>query len=136
MRTGKIEVNGKEYLLCFSLRVVRDCTERYGSVENIADALSTGTEVEQLDECIWLLSKMMEGGARYAKEEGIENPVPLGYDSLYDLLDLKDIFKMKESIFLAVANGNDREVETEPEKGKNAETTQQETLLSGMFGTD
>lgn len=136
MRTGKIEVNRKEYLLCFSLRVVRDCTERYGNVENIADALNSGTEIHQLDECIWLLSKMMDGGARYAKEEGIENPAPLDYDRLYDLLDLNDIFRMKESIFATVANGNEREVETEPQKEKNAEATQQESLLSGMSGMD
>lgn len=126
MRTGRIEVNGKEYLLCFSARVVRSCAKRYGSIENIDAALNAGTEVEQMDECFWLLAEMMEAGNRYAQEEGICNPEPLDFDTLYDVCGMDDILNMKESIFKTVSSGNEREVETEPEKGKNVETTLQE----------
>lgn len=126
MRTGKIEINGKEYLLCFSARVVRSCAKRYGRIENIDNALNSGTEADQMDECFWLLAEMMDAGNRYAKEEGIENPKPLDFDTLYDVCGMDDIFNMKEHIFQTVSSGNEREVEIEPEKGKNAETTQQE----------
>ena len=44
MRTAKIKINKKEYLLCFSARVMRDCSERYGNAENIGKALTEGTE--------------------------------------------------------------------------------------------
>ena len=37
MRTAKISIDGREYLLCFSARVMRACTERYGGVESIDD---------------------------------------------------------------------------------------------------
>ena len=71
MRTAKIEINKKEYLLCFSARVMRDCSERYGNAENIGKALTEGTEVQKMDESFWLLSAMMDAGAKYAKVEGI-----------------------------------------------------------------
>lgn len=124
MRTGKIEINKKDYLLCFSARVIRACSQRYGSVDKIGDALTEGTEIEIMDECFWLLSTMMDAGARYAKLEGIENPTPLSFEDLYDLSDLLDLAMAKERIFETVAEGNKREVEVEPEQ-KNAETAQQ-----------
>jgi hypothetical protein len=123
MRTGKIEINKKEYLLCFSARVIRACSQRYGNVDKIGDALTKGTEIEIMDECFWLLSTMMDAGARYAELEGMENPKPLSYDDLYDTSDLLDLATAKERIFETVAEGNKREVEVEPDR-KNAETAQ------------
>lgn len=123
MRTGKIEVNKKEYLLCFSARVIKECSKRYGSVDKINDALTKGSEVEIMDECFWLLATMIGAGARYAELESIENPAPLSFDDLYDLADLLDLSVAKERIFETVTGGNIREVETEPDR-KNAEATQ------------
>ncbi len=123
MRTGKIEINKKEHILCFSARVIRACSQRYGSVDKIGDALTRGTEVEIMDECFWLLSTMMEAGARYAKLEQIENPEPLSYDDLYDASDLLDLATAKERIFETVAEGNERAVEVEPDR-KNAKAAQ------------
>ena len=125
MRTGKIEVNGKEYLLCFSARVVRDCSERYGNVDKIPDALKDGTETEIMDECFWLMERMMDAGARYAKLEGTENPAPLSADVLYDVCDFADLAKMKTSIFETITNGNERAIDAEFENEKNREATQQ-----------
>lgn len=135
MRTGKIEINGKEYLLCFSTRVVRACSERYGSVGNIDKALTSGTEAEMMDESFWLLETMMDAGARYAKLNGIEAPPPLSYDDLYDLCGLDDLLGMKSKIFETVANGGEREIETEQENEKNVETTRQSSVSSGTSGT-
>lgn len=123
MRTGKIVINKKEYTLCFSARVIRACSQRYGAVDKIWQALSKGKEIEQLDECFWLLSTMMDAGARYAKLEGFENPEPLSVDDLYDVSDLLDLSAAKERIFETVAEGNKREVEIEPDR-KNAEAAQ------------
>ncbi|MDD3394174.1 MAG: hypothetical protein PHG19_05990 [Anaerotignum sp.] len=123
MRTGRIEINKKEYLLCFSARVIRACSQRYGSVDKIGEALTKGEEVEVMDECFWLLSTMMAAGARYAKLEEIPNPEPLSYDDLYDVSDLLDLSTAKERIFETVAEGNKREVEVEPDR-KNAKAAQ------------
>lgn len=136
MRTGKIEINGKEYLLCFSTRVVRACSERYGGVENIDKALMQGTEANMMDESFWLLATMMDAGARYAKLNGIETPPPLSYDDLYDLCGVDDLMGMKTKIFETVASGSEREIDTEPENEKNGETTRQSFVSGGTSGTD
>lgn len=136
MRTGKIEINGKEYLLCFSTRVVRACSERYGGVENIDKALMQGTEANMMDESFWLLATMMDAGARYAKLNGIETPPPLSYDDIYDLCGVDDLMGMKTKIFETVASGSEREIDTELENEKNGETTRQSFMSGGTSGTD
>lgn len=136
MRTGSIVINKKEYVLCFSARVVRACTERYGSIENIDKYLLEGTETQTMDESVWLLEQMIAAGDRYAKQEGIENPAPLSYDEIYDLCGLDDLMDMKAKIFSTIANGNERTVEVETGDEKNMTATQQEeSLLSGASGT-
>lgn len=121
MRTASIEIGGKAHLLCFSARVVRAVTERYGGMEHIDEALSTEDPVKALDEAVWLLAAMMDGGARYAKMSGMETPPPLTADELLDVLDIGDFAALREKIAETVTNGTTRHVEADP--GKNAETT-------------
>lgn len=121
MRTASIEICGKAHLLCFSARVVRAVTERYGGVESIDEALSTEDRVKALDEAVWLLAAMMDGGARYAKFNGLETPPPLTADELLDVLDIGDFAKMRAKIAETITNGKETHVEADP--GKNAETT-------------
>ena len=121
MRTASIEIGGKAHLLCFSARVVRAVTERYGGVENIDTALSAGDPLKALDEAVWLLSTMMDGGARYAKINGLETAPPLTADELLDVMDLNDFGQLRTKITEAVVSGRETHVEADP--GKNAETT-------------
>ena len=121
MRTASIEIGGKEHLLCFSARVVRAVTERYGGVENIDTALSAGDPLKALDEAVWLLATMMDGGARYAKLNGLETAPPLTADELLDVMDLNDFGQLRTKITEAVVSGRETNVEADP--GKNAETT-------------
>ena len=115
MRTAKIEIEGREYLLCFSARVVRAVTERYGGVEAIDGALSGS-------EAVWLLATMMDGGARYAKLNDIDNPPALTADELLDVLDISDFGRLKDKIAETITNGKSVNVEAEPPK--NAKPTQ------------
>lgn len=121
MRTASIEICGKEHLLCFSARVVRACTEKYGEVENIDSALSDDDHVKALDEAVWLLATMMDGGARYARLNEIPNAPALTADELLDVLDIGDFAKMRDKIAETITNGKETHVEAEPPK--NAETT-------------
>lgn len=121
MRTASIEISGKAHLLCFSARVVRAVTERYGGVENIDTALSAGDPLKALDEAVWLLATMMDGGARYAKINGLETAPPLTEDELLDVMDLNDFGQLRTKITEAVVSGRETHVEADP--GKNAETT-------------
>lgn len=121
MRTASIEIGGKEHLLCFSARVVRACTERYGGVEHIDTALSADEPVKALDEAVWLLATMMDGGARYARMNEIPNAPALTADELLDVMDIGDFANLKDKIAEAITNGKETHVESEPPK--NAETT-------------
>lgn len=122
MRTARIEIEGREHLLCFSARVVRAVTERYGGVEAIDNALSGSEPVRALDEAVWLLATMMDGGARYAKLNDIDNPPALTSDELLDVLDISDFGRLKDKIAETITNGKSVNVEAEPPK--NAKTTQ------------
>lgn len=122
MRTARIEIEGREHLLCFSARVVRAVTERYGGVEAIDGALSGSEPVRALDEAVWLLATMMDGGARYAKLNDIDTPPALTADELLDVLDISDFGRLKDKIAETITNGKSVNVEAEPPK--NAKTTQ------------
>ena len=89
-----------------------------------------------MDESFWLLSAMMDAGAKYAKVEGISTPPPLSYDALYDLCGMDDLLDMQTKIFKTIADGSERRIETEDEEGKNAETTRQNQMSGGASGTD
>ena len=134
MRTGTIEIDKKRYLLCFSARVIRDCTERYGKLERIDEAMNDDDEAKMMDECFWLLSQMMQAGSRYASLQGIDNPKPLQVDDLYDLCGVDDLLHLKVRIFETIESGTRREIEVETEPEKNGEATQPDLPLSGTSG--
>lgn len=119
MRTATLELNGKERLLCFSARVVRSCTERYGDVAEIDSALSE-SGVKGFDEALWLLSEMMVAGDRYAKLNGLDNPPPLGVEELLDLCDLHDFGNLRGKIAETITCGQKTTVGVEPPKNAGA----------------
>ena len=121
MRTAKIDICGRKHLLCFSARVVGSVTERCSGAENIDEAMNAKGPIQELDEAVWLLSAMMDGGARYAKVNDIETAPPLTADELLDVLDIGDFAALREKIAETVTRGTARHVEADP--GKNAETT-------------
>ena len=122
MRTASITLNGQEHLLCFSARVVRACTERYGDVSGLGDALDNPDKLKALDEAVWILAQMMDAGARYAKLNGLENPEPLSFDAIYDMSDLNDFFAIRQKVVATVTQG--RATHVEVEQPKNAGATQ------------
>ena len=116
MRTAKISLDGREHLLCFSTRVMRSCTERYGGLEKIDDVLSADDPVRALDETIWLLAAMMDAGARYARLNGLDNPEPLSFDDLYDATGIDDLTGLKGKIAETITNGRTPTLDAVPPK--------------------
>lgn len=121
MRTASININGREHILCFSARVVRDCSERYGEWNKIFAAMSEGSEVDKLDTAVWLMSRLMDAGARYAAQNGMDCPKPLSFDEIYDSFSLADFFALRSKITETIKAGQATAVETAPPK--NAEAT-------------
>lgn len=120
MRTATINIGGKDRLLCFSARVVRSCTERYGGVEHIGEQLN-GHDVEKnLDEAVWLLGQMLDAGARYAKMSGLENPDAPPVDDLYDLLGMDDFAGLRGKISETISNGGTASVKAAAPKNAGA----------------
>lgn len=118
MKTGMMEVAGKNYPLSFSARVIVECNKRYGSIDNIGSALESeaGDIGKVLTECFWLLSEMSRAGSAYQKLMGNDAPEPLTEDFLLDVIGADDIAELKFNIFATIAGNMKREVETEEDK--------------------
>lgn len=121
MKTAKITINGVEHLLCFSLRVVKEASERYGGVEKIGDAITDGDSMKSLDEIAWLLSAMMRAGVRYAQVNDLETAPALSADEFLDICDIQDIATLRGKIFETIVSGNKPDVEVD--SAKNTEAT-------------
>lgn len=121
MRTARITIDGAEHLLCFSARVVRACTERYGEMGGMDEALTSGSPVQAMDEAVWMIATMMDAGDRYAKLNGLDNPPPLTAEELLDVCDLGDFTQLTSKITETITNGKTPTVEAEP--AKNAKAT-------------
>ena len=95
MRVARIEIDGQEHLLCFSLRVLRAVCERYGGIEYLDAATSSEDQAHNLSEAVWQMATMMDAGDRYARERGLYNPSPLTEDQLLDLCTIYDFSKFR-----------------------------------------
>ena len=127
MRTAKMSVDGREYLLCFSGRVIRNVTEKFGSLPAMYEAFSQDEQEKSLDAAVWVLSQMIQAGDRYAKLNGLENPGKLSFDDLYDLFDINDFTGIYSKIKETIRSGKQQTVTAVPDTpgggGKNAAAT-------------
>ena|GEM_PF-2192542 len=128
-RIAKVTVAGKEYPLNASVRAIEIFDERYDGVENIQKAIRGGDGDEQirtgkvLAEVCFILSVLMEQGARYTKlQSGEEITVP-PYDDLCVLVQASDLGAMQVSIYAAMNGGMGTTLEVESTE-KNGEATQ------------
>ena len=127
MRTAKMSVDGREYLLCFSGRVIRNVTEKFGSLPAMYEAFSQEEQEKSLDAAVWVLSQMIQAGDRYAKLNGLENPGMLSFDDLYDLFDINDFTGIYSKIKETIRSGKHQTVTAVPDASgggrKNAAAT-------------
>ena len=116
MRTAKIDIDGKSYLLCFSGRVIRNVSERFGGVQEMYTALGDYDQVKSLDAAVWVLSQMIQAGDRYAGLNGLDNPGSLTFDQLYDLFDIQDFVGLYGKIKETITSGGARTVAAKPDE--------------------
>ena len=123
-----VNLCGTEYPLRFSLRVVKECEKKYGSLEKMFDVVQMKVNEEGgglgvVDDCLWLLSAMLDAGARYARFNGTPcSDTPPDTEALLDVLDIPD---MQKALFTAISGDNARTVEAVP--GKNGESAAAES---------
>lgn len=115
MRVNTVHFNGTDYLLCFSVRVSRACSERYGSVSAISEVLNSRSESECLDETVWLFLTMADAGRRYAMRNDLDVPPALNEDDVLDGLDVQGFAQLVAQVKGAIAAGSAPEIETQTE---------------------
>ena len=120
MRTAKVSIDGREHLLCFSVRVLRAVVDRYGSVEGLYAATSTEDQAKNLDEALWQLAAMMDAGARYAVLEGLPNGEPLTQEQLYDACDISDFFYFLMAVQRTITSGVSPSLQVDDSKNREA----------------
>ena len=136
MRTAKMTINSREHLLCFSGRVLRSVTEKFGGVTEMYEAFNSGDQAARLDAAIWALAQMVDAGDRYAQLNGLPNPGRYTPEDLYDLIDINDFTGLYGKIRETITSGSRRTVDARPEPGgggKNADATlgKSDSLRSG-----
>lgn len=120
MKTATITLAGEEHLLCFSTGVLEAACDKYGSSEAFFAALQSERQVDKLRTVIWVLARMMDAGARYAKRRGIPTAPPLSEDDIRDLCGLAELAGLNAKVQESIMSGSQREVEAEPQKKEDA----------------
>ena len=116
MRTGKITIAGKEYILCFSTMVVKWLEEENEegfdkALEQMYEEASEG----KLSKLFSVLAMMIRAGDMYAKATGIKNPPSLSEEDLYVPTSPADYKEMFDSVIKSIKDGRKREIESEPD---------------------
>lgn len=126
-RITPIEIAGQEYYLNFSTRAVKEITQKHGSLDGFMESMQEGAAIDDLlDNFIWLLAVLIDQGAEYMRIVEKEAVPKVGQEELEVIIGPTEYNELMPNIMQAFGKGSEREVETEPEKGKNAETTQGE----------
>ena len=118
MRLTYVEFLGQKHPLCFSLAAVEKLVESFGSLDHLADALSSG-DIAQLSASVDQVFRiLMEAGRIYAKAIGEDLPPELPCRPA-DLIDVRDKSEL-QVIFDAMKMDSARTVETAPKNGEAA----------------
>ena len=123
MKQTRVKIDGAEYPLCYSIRVVRAAVERFGSLEAMGKAAFAGEGAESVDARLWLLAQEMDAGARYAKRCGLDSPAPLTEEEILDSVPGMQIAELLNAAVSAMVESSATSIDAEPPKSKNAGAT-------------
>ena len=135
-RNADIVIAGKRYPMRCSIGATIAISERYGSIKEMADKVSSGAEHEMLHEITWIAELLIRQGCEYKNvfepncpvaddapvQDGKYVPVTAGEIAL--AMTMADMENLKEAVLWAVVGGRRQNVQTEKDADpKNAETT-------------
>lgn len=116
MKTSYIDIAQKRYPMCLTLKTARQMDERYDGLENIDSAFTGKKTMAMLDEAIFLLSALLEGGYDYMRTSGQEAEQPPNKDELECLFGMDDLGGLIEVLLAGMSAGTAQTVEVELEK--------------------
>lgn len=119
MKMHYVEMLGERHPLCLSFTAAAALDERFGGLENMTDAMMSGSVSKRAEALDVVLTEMMRAGRVYAAAMGEQLPKPIPCKPS-DLLSAQDGSALA-AVFAAVRANTHREVKTA--EGK-AEATQ------------
>ena len=126
--TVYIEVAGKEYPMRFSIAAAKAISEKFGSLDNLSEALSGAGEAETLDNVLWVVALLIQQGCAYKNlfekdQPVLENApvekgkyVPLDKEQLEVGLDILSLRDLQGKIYQTVGTGQRHTVETQTDE--------------------
>lgn len=109
-----IELNGREYHLLFSLNVIDEMQDKFGSFDKLNEVLSGKDSIKNIR---WLLTLLINEGAGESEE-------PLTEKQVGHMIHTGNFGDVKNAIFRAFAIGNSGTAEppaAEDEEGEDGE---------------
>lgn len=124
MRISNIKIGNRDYPMCFSVAVMKQVNERFGSLEEMQSTLmNTGNTLNAMEDVIWLLYTMIRSAIKYQQLEGVKDiPELPDYEMFPYICDISDLANLKSAIMGTISTSSEASVSVEAPK--NAETTQ------------
>ena len=125
MKTVNVKIDGQEYPLCLSTRVMvaLEGRARAGG-RDLSGELQAIMADGSVSGAFWLLAQMLKAGRRAAQmEDGPEPLEPPDYDELIDLVAVGEYAEIFRALREAVEAGMATTVQAEAPKGKSAKPT-------------
>ena len=123
-RSAIIKIGGTEYELILTTLATKQIGKRYGGLGNLSEKLMKSDSFEQaLDEVTFLITLLANQGILIHNLKNKDNPKPLLTDEEVELLTSPmELAEYKSAIMECMYRGTKREIFSEEETSKNAET--------------
>lgn len=114
-RKTQLNIGGKEYSLCYTLRSLKNISEEYESPDKLIQKIDSKSAVESIEAQIFCLHELILAGAKLNKMNGEESPI-LSMAEVRTLLPLTHIVKIKPLILQTLAVCSSVSIEALPPK--------------------
>lgn len=126
-RTVDIEIAGKTWPMCLTLKAFGDICDRYGGLAECLKQLDELVEAQDhmglIDEYMWLLDCLL-WAQKTAEDQDYENAPPT-MERLNDLFSPGDMLYIQERVLACIRAGQAREVGAQaPKNGVGAEAAE------------
>ena len=123
-RSATITLGGEDYELVLTTRATKAITKRYGGLDNLGSGLLQSDDVAAaLDEIVWLITLLANQSRMLHNLQNPKDQKPPLTEELVELLTTpSDFVDYKEAIALAMNRGTKRNVESEDDPQKNAQS--------------
>jgi hypothetical protein len=123
-RSEMVTIGTEKHRLILTTKATKEITKRYGGLEKMGDKLVKSKSLEDsLTEVIWLITLLANQDILIYNLKNKDNPKELLSEEEVELLTTPlELADYKDAIMSAMLKGTKRNVESETENTKNAET--------------